>query len=210
MKSCRVNAISLENINKFVTSMENNSLYRDRIQRLENELSTLKDRLYNQNRSFTKVIQTLPLATFVVDKSNKILIANLAMVDMLDLDPFRRSELADFCIGEYLDSLFPDEIVSFIKLSSTENEDSSYNTILNGKPVLLSVATLSGGVLFGTIRDLSDHTVASQEIVAMLKETIDRKIAMVQNIGSLLGEEVSVVVNNLNAVIKIAESANDK
>ena len=210
LKSCRVEAISLETINKFVNSDHNNSLYIDRIQRLENELSTLKERLHIKNSTFTKVIETLPLAAFVVDSSSKIIIANTPMVDMLDLDPFRRSELADSCVGEYLESLFPVEIISFIKLSSTESDDSSYNTTINGKPVLLSVLTLDSGDLFGTIRDLSDHTVAAQEIITMLNETIDRKIAMVQNIGSLLGEEVSVVVNNLNAVIKIAESTNDK
>ena len=210
LRSCRVGAISLESMNKVAETMENNSMYLERIQRLENELSTLKERLYFQNSSFTKVIQNLPLATFVVDGSNKILIANVATIDMLDLDPFRRSELADYCIGEYVDNIFPDEIISFIKLSVSENGDSSYNTTLNGKPVLLSMTTLSGDLLFGTIRDLSDHCVASQEIVKMLKETIDRKIAMVQNIGSLLGEEVSVVVNNLNEVIKIAERSNDE
>lgn len=209
VKSCNIGAITVETIERMLVDVEKIELYKSRIQRLENEVSSMKNRMTAQDEYFSKVILSLPLATFVADRNNRIMIANNALIEMLSIDAFRRSELTPQLVGESFDNVFTEEFASQLKMAFMEDDERFYTTKISETPISFNVVPLGNDIALVMVRDLSVPQVAFEEIVTLMRETIDRKMAMVQNIGSLLGEELSVVVNNLNTVINIAESVSD-
>lgn len=209
IKSCNVGAITVETVERIAVEMDQIEGYRDRIQRLESELSSLKERMRVIEKISTEVVMRLPVATFIADSRNRILIANPALVSLLDINPLNLAQMQQNLAGESIDNVFPAEIVQLLRMSQSEDGSMSYVTEINSHRVSFAVWGMEGDLMLGVIRDLSAPGVVAQDVVAMLRETIDRKMAMVQNIGSLLGEEVSVVVNNLNRVINIVESSGD-
>lgn len=209
IKSCNVGAITVETVERITVEMEQIEGYRDRIQRLESELSSLKERMRIIEQISTEVVVHLPVATFIADSRNRILIANPALVSLLDINPLNLAQMQQNLAGESIENVFPQEMVQLLRMSQSEEGSMSYVTQINSRRVSFAVWSMEGDLMLGVIRDLSAPGVVAQDVVAMLRETIDRKMAMVQNIGSLLGEEVSVVVNNLNRVINIVESSGD-
>lgn len=209
IKNCNVGAITVETIERITLEMEQIELYRDRIQRLESELSSLKERMRVGEQISTEVVMRIPVATFLMDSRNRIVTANPALIALAGINPLSLAQMPPNLAGEGVENIFGQEVAQLLRLAQSEEQSMAYVTQVNLHKVALSMWALGEDMFMGVMRDLSTPGVAAHEIVAMLRETIDRKMAMVQNIGSLLGEEVSVVVNNINKVIDIVESSAD-
>lgn len=206
IKQCTAGAITVETLAKVNVEMERVELYRSRIQTLEHELIQSRAETREIERLFSQVVMQSPIATFVVDRHDTIVIANPALTALLSVDPLQLAQMPRNLAGENIDNIFAPETVKVIRMSAADKQTQCQVMTTAGQCVVLSLFMLSDGEILGFARDLKDRAVVAEEIIARLKETIDRKMSMVQKIGFLLGEEVSVVVNNLNTVIRIVEA----
>ncbi len=206
MKSCDSAAVTIETLESVLQDMERVEVYKERIQRLENELSSTKDDLSSAMSMFRDTLLNLPLAALVCDRFENIVFANREMSEILDLDPVILSQAAENLSGESLESVVPEEVLRALRLSTPEISGLFNVFEIGGRKILLSASRFTGGGMVVFLRDVDNPGVVGEEIIRRLQETIDRKMSMVQQIGFLLGEEVSVFVNNLNSVIGIIES----
>jgi hypothetical protein len=78
----------------------------------------------------------------------------------------------------------------------------------------LSVFTIKPNSIVGAvIRDMYAPEVQKEEVIKRITEVIDKNLAMVQNIGFLLGEGASETEKMLNSIIKTyreGKNSNDK
>lgn len=210
LKICNAGAITVETLENLTIEMERVKLYKSRIKNLEHELLQARAETREIEKRFSDVVMNSPIATFVADRNNSIIIANGALTELLSLDSIMLAQMPGNLYGESLSNIFSQQTVRLIRMSAVGDQTQCQVVRVGERSVAISVSMLDNEVMLGFVRDLSDKTAVSEEIVTRLKETIDRKMSMVQKIGFLLGEEVSVVVNNLNTVIKIIEAAEVK
>lgn len=207
MKLCTAGAVTLESLESMTIELERVELYKSRIQTLESELIQSRAAARDAERLLSDIVMRSPVAMFVADRNNHLIIANDALTELLAVDPLLLVQMPHNLSGESLSNIFSEQTIKLIRMSAAEQQGISNVEQIGERTVDISVSMLADGAILGFVRDLSDRAVVSDEIVARLRETIDRKMSMVQKIGFLLGEEVSVVVNNLNSVIRIIESS---
>lgn len=209
IRVCNVGAITVETVERMAREIENTELYKGRIQRLENQLTALKQHVRSLEEVLKKVIMTLPLAAFVVDKEERVVVANAALCELLaELLP-RAGGTTETFEGKGLKEIFPDEVVRLLRTIAAEEEVSEYATQIGKRELSVTYTSLGQGAWMGILRDLRDPVVLGEEVVQRLRGTIDRQLAVVQKIGFLLGEEVSEVVNDLSSVIRAVETTDN-
>ena len=207
IRNCSVGAVTVETVEHMALELEKVDIYRNRIRRLEKELAQTQERLGIVNQCFRLVILRLPTATFIVERGGRIVAANRAFAELTGIGPLRLADLPEDLAGENIFNLLPDEADKLIRMSASEDSDRCYVTRIGARDVSFSVTPLTGDYVLGIGRALDDPAVAGEQVLSLLHEVIDRKMAMVQKIGSLLGEETSAEINGLNTVIRIVESA---
>lgn len=208
MKACNDDAVEFESVGQIVERMEQADNYHARVVRLEKELTQVRERLRLIEESFDKVVMLLPIAALVMERSGKIIVANQHLVDMAGIDDLRLSNMQANLAGENISGILKGDPVQLMKMSTMEGNENIAE--VNGLRVSISIAPLAGDVLFCIVRDLRDKNIAADKILELLRDSIDRKMAMVQKIGSLLGEETTTEINNINAAIKIIEGSSEE
>ena len=210
IRSCDAGAVSVETLEHMAAEMERTETYRNRIRRLEKELATLKERTDTLASCFDQLVMRLPIATFICSRGGKIAVANKVLPQLAGIAPLRLSDLPDNLAGENIFTLLPEEMSQMIRMSASADSERCYITELGGHPVSISLSPLAGEYVLGMIRDLREPNIATEQIQSLLQDAVERKMAMVQKIGSLLGEEASVEIDDLNTVIRILDSAEQK
>ncbi len=205
VKSCEEGAVSVETIEHLILEIERSEEYRSRLGRLESELTQLKAQLTDLQTLFADTAARLPVAMLIADRAGTVAASNALMLDALGLDPITAGGINPGLVGENIRELFPDGILKLIRVVSS-SADSSRVITLGGKKRLMTAYLLEKGHTLVALSDLSDPGVVSTQIAGTLRETIDKKMAMVQQIGTLLGEEVSGFVERLNTVIDMVEA----
>ena len=206
IRVCNVGAITVETVEQMAREMEQVELYKTRIQRLENEVTALRQHVRSLEEMVRRVIRFLPVAAFVTDKEEQVVAANTALRNLVsDLSSNAGREI-ETLEGRSLKEIFPDEVVRMMKTVAVDGGDLGYVTKIGKREFSVTYTALDQGAWLGVLRDLRDPVVLGEEIVRRLHETIDRQLSVVQKVGFLLGEEVSEVVNNLSSVIRAVEA----
>ena len=173
---------------------------------LEKENAMLREDMAVCSQAMHAVIEKLPFAAAAVDEAGHIICGSPAFFSLAGFDNGDESIL-----GSEPRDYIPPNILNLI-LNGAAGNTETINKLADydGRKVSVSVLSVRrGGMSVCFIRDIRDISVAGEEIVIRIKESINRQMAMVQKIGFLLGEEVSEVSKNLDSVIKIIDTAKD-
>ncbi|MBQ4280207.1 MAG: 4Fe-4S binding protein [Rikenellaceae bacterium] len=206
MKSCTSGAISLERMEALTVELGKLGQYKSRMQQLERDVALLREQVAAAKGATRQVIDRLPVAALLADRQGRVAVANRPLFELLAPALAPTVESVDALAGSRLDSLLGDYIYHLFRQAALGEEIADLIADLGGRQVSVSFASLhSGGLILGLVSDLSRPDVVGGEIARRLRETIDLKMAMVQKIGFLLGEEGSEVVKKLNSIIKMVE-----
>lgn len=209
IRVCNAGAITVETVERMARELENVELYKSRIQRLENEVTALKQHVRSLEEMVRRVILHLPVAAFVADKEERIVAANAALRELAaDLQSNAEKEV-ETLEGHGLKEIFQEEVVRLMNTVAADGGDPGYVAKIGSRELSVTYTSLGQGARLGILRDLRDPAVLGEEVVRRLRGTIDRQLAVVQKIGFLLGEEVSEVVNDLSSVIRAVEAGKD-
>ncbi len=181
--------------------------YKERIQKLETDNAILRNQLADVTDNFLSMVHKLPLAAAVCDKYYDIVAANRRFVVMFGADADGLDDNNESLAGVNVREVVPEAIFQVLKRGVQGEDIDSEIAHMSNKNIAVSVFSFARReMILVTVRNLYDPAVVNEDIAERLRQTIDRKMEMVQKIGALLGEEVSVVAENLNSVIKIIES----
>lgn len=207
-RDCNSRAITIENLDKVTSQMEIIEQYRERIIHLEKENRSLKRGYDKAMLSASAVMDRIPIAMFICDKNNQIIFINPRLIEIFNIPMYKQERVKE---GITPSELLPEQICNAFRTVNA-NEDKT-NEIIRCENAAFSLSVFrlrDQDVTLCTIRNLNSKTELREVISEQLRQTIDRKMAMVQKIGFLLGEEVSEVVGNLNSIIDIIDGADGK
>jgi Na+-translocating ferredoxin:NAD+ oxidoreductase RNF subunit RnfB len=152
----------------------------------------------------TSMMQKLPSGVVIVDKDLRIIQSNNRFIDILGEDARNIADVIPGLETADLRSLLPYQIVNLFSYvlqnnKPVQNKDISLDeTLLN-----ISIFTIKRKEIVGAvIRDLYEPAVRKEEVMARVREVIDKNLEMVQKIGFLLGEGASETEQMLNTIIE--------
>ncbi len=150
------------------------------------------------------MLQKLPSAVVIADKKLKIVHSNQSFIDLLGDDALEISDIIPGLIGADLKTLLPYNIYNQFSYALQNGED-VMNRDLSYKEGLLNVSVFTikrGNVVGAILRDMYAPEVRKEEVIKRVTEVIDKNLAMVQEIGFLLGEGASETEQMLNSILK--------
>jgi len=150
------------------------------------------------------MLKKLPSAVVLIDKKMKILQSNQSFIDLLGDDALEINEIIPGLVGADLKTLLPYNIHNLFTSVLQNNTDILNRDVMYKDKLLnLSVFTIKPNSIVGAvIRDMYAPEVQKEEVIKRITEVIDKNLAMVQNIGFLLGEGASETEKMLNSIIK--------
>lgn len=182
----------------------------DKITHLESENRRLREREADTTSVLRTVIHKMPIAAVALDANLNIMYANNSFIDLLDWQ-----SRAAFDNKAALDSIALQNIVSPPVFSLIQG------THISGQDAIRAELNLPDGdfnisvynirrneLTLAMVSNLNNPEVRTTEIVARLQQTIDRNMSMIQQIASLLGEEVSQNASELSDIIKTIQYPN--
>lgn len=154
--------------------------------------------------TITTMLKKLPSAVVLIDKKMKILQSNQSFIDLLGDDALEINEIIPGLVGADLKTLLPYNIHNLFTSVLQNNTDILNRDVMYKDKLLnLSVFTIKPNSIVGAvIRDMYAPEVQKEEVIKRITEVIDKNLAMVQNIGFLLGEGASETEKMLNSIIK--------
>lgn len=210
MKACNDDAVEFGTVGQMVEKMERAEEYLVRLSRMERELAAVRERLTVVEASSDIMLENIPVPAFVGDRGGRIISANQRFVDISGIDDLRLSEMAPNLAGENIGNIIKKDPIILQKLFTLDNEQTTHLGEINGLKVSVKIVPLAGDTIFCMLHDLRDKNIAADQVVGLLRDSIDRKMDMVQKIGSLLGEATTTEINDINAAIKIIETAGQR
>jgi len=150
------------------------------------------------------MLQKLPSAVVIADKKLKIVHSNQSFIDLLGNDALEINDIIPGLVGADLKTLLPYNIYNQFSYVLQNGED-VMNRDLTYKEVLLNISVFTikkGSVVGAILRDMYAPEVRKEEVIKRVTDVIDKNLAMVQNIGFLLGEGASETEQMLNSIIK--------
>ncbi|CDN31053.1 hypothetical protein BN938_0954 [Mucinivorans hirudinis] len=183
---------------------KNNELLQERISLLEAENRRLREREADTELTLGILITKLPTPTVLLDKNLSLLYANGSFIELLNYESKLLIEAMPTPRGVELKNIVSEPVYEFVEGVHHSGEDRvRVQMSVPGGDYSLSVFSIRRGELtLLMVNCLNNPTARTTEIVAQLTATIDRNMAMIQNIAFLLGEEVSENARELGAVIK--------
>lgn len=199
-------------------SIDNRNQYIQSLQKQINELNKTLDFLKNEQKDTTVTIekahqamdilnamlQKLPSAIVIIDKSYKIIRSNLSFIEMIGQDAKEVHEIIPELVGADLKTLIPASIFQYFQFV-LENDESIINKdiTINNRLVNISIFSINKQEIVGAVlRDLYLPEIREEEVISRLTEVIDRNLQMVQKIGFLLGEEAAATEQMLYSIIQ--------
>ncbi len=190
--------------NSFSLAKRANELTK-KLETLVVENKTMKESLKSAQNTLVSVVEKLPLPIVAVGRDNRINFCNEKFANYAAY-AIAKAELAPrTLVGMDVSLVVGDHIASHITTSITHSADVSNVDVSSpfGSKMSLSVYHIRRGEFsLAVFRDLYDTQLLKEEIEERIHAVIDRQMAMIQNIGSLLGEETSHSTKILNSVIK--------
>ncbi|MGD9978436.1 MAG: [Fe-Fe] hydrogenase large subunit C-terminal domain-containing protein [Bacteroidales bacterium] len=154
--------------------------------------------------TMASMLKKLPSSVVIVDKKLKVLQSNQSFIDLLGDEALEINEIIPGLIGADLKSLVPYNVHNLFSYVLQNNND-IVNRDIHYKDNLLniSVFTIKPNTIIGAvIRDMYAPEVQKEEVLKRITDVIDKNLAMVQNIGFLLGEGASETEQMLHSIIE--------
>ncbi len=178
-----------------------------KIKFLQAEVKHLREREDDTKNVLRTIIQKLPVAALAVDTDLNVLHANTHFVELLD---WQSKALIDSQMFKEHNQSVPlceivsDPVFKIIQGTHLSGDDSDRADFhLPDGDFNISVYSIRrGDMTIAMVRNMNNPEVRTTEIVARLQLTIDRNMSMIQNIASMLGEEVSHNASELNSIIR--------
>ena len=170
----------------------------------EKKARTEQEAAREATETITAMLKKLPSAVVLIDKKMKILQSNQSFIDLLGDDALEINEIIPGLVGADLKTLLPYNIHNLFTSVLQNNTDILNRDVMYKDKLLnLSVFTIKPKSFVGAvIRDMYAPEVQKEEVIKLITEVIDKNLAMVQNIGFLLGEGASETEKMLNSIIK--------
>lgn len=184
--------------------MVDNKLLMEQVEALKMENRVLKESLRNSEGKFISVIEKLPHAIVAVDRNSRILFCNHNFAEMTSYCISIADVSNKTLVGTDISLIVDEDTTQFIKNALTHSKDIlNMDVTMADRRVSLSIYALKReDFCIALFREMYDPQVIKEEIAERIQFVIDRNMSMIQNIGSLLGEETSETTRILNSVIK--------
>jgi len=162
--------------------------------------------------TMSTMMRKLPSAVVIVDKKLRLIHSNQSFIDLLGDDALEINEVIPGLIGADLKTLLPYNIYNLFSYVIQNGEDIKNRDILYKENLLsISVFTIKKNSVVGAvIRDMYAPEVRKEEVIKRITDVIDKNLAMVQNIGFLLGEGASETEQMLHSIIRTYKEGKKK
>jgi len=187
----------------------------EKIKYLQAEVKHLREREDDTKNVLRTIIQKLHAAAVVVDTDLNVLYVNQDFIELLDwqskaliASQARDANNPAVKLKDIVaDSVF--KIIQGTHLSGDDSDRADFH-LPDGDFNISVYSIRRGDLTIAIVRNMNNPEVRTAEIVTRLQQTIDRNMSMIQNIASLLGEEVSHNASELNSIIKIIQYPDEK
>jgi len=173
----------------------------------ESEQNARKEKEAAQEASdiINNMLQKLPTGVVIIDQNLKIIQSNNSFIDLLGEEADAINEIIPCLVGADLKTLLPFNVYNLFNHVFSTNENILDRDIhLDEQLLNLSVFTIRKNKIVGAVfRDMYAPEVKKEEVIKRVTEVVDKNLAMVQNIGFLLGEGASETEQMLNSIIEL-------
>jgi len=173
----------------------------------ESKKNALKEKVAAQEASETihSMLQKLPSGVVILNQQLKVMQSNQSFIDILGEEAAAINEVIPGLSGADLKSLLPYPVYNLFTQVVSNNSDITNRDIhIEERLLNLSIFTIQKDKTIGAVfRDMYSPEVRTEEIVKRVTDVIDKNLAMVQNIGFLLGEGASETEQMLNTIIEL-------
>lgn len=184
--------------------MEHIKDLKDRVAFLEDENRRLRERDADSTSMLKVLTQKLPTPAVALDAELHLMYANTAFLDLLDWQARALVQNTPDVSTIALRDIVSEPVFNLVQGTHISGEDAiraelhlhdgDFNiSVYNVRRAEMSVVLVSS---------MNNPHVRTTEVVARLQQTIDRNMSMIQQIASLLGEEVSQNASELAAIIQ--------
>lgn len=177
----------------------------ERVESLTIENKILRESLKNSESIFKAVIEKMPLSIAAIGRDGRILFCNSIFAEGASYATAQAEVVPRALVGVEISSILDAEMSQHVKNSLTHSCDVLGQNFTDKVGRRRSVSLFSikrGDMCVAVFRDMHDTELLKEEIQDRVRAVIDRNMSMIQNIGSLLGEETSETTRILNSVIK--------
>ncbi|MFW5706148.1 MAG: [Fe-Fe] hydrogenase large subunit C-terminal domain-containing protein, partial [Bacteroidota bacterium] len=201
----------------FVIRNKNNyiSTLRDTTTRQQEEISGLKTDLKKLNEAYElasdkletsrAIMNQIPSGVVIVDEKLKVLSSNRSFIELLGPEAQEIDDIIPGLRGADMKTLVPVQFYKLFQNVLSTGENILSRDVQIGEALLnLSVFSIrKNKVVGGIVRDMYSPEVRNEQIIQRVTEVIDQNLAMVQQIGFLLGEGASKTEAMLNSIIQL-------
>jgi iron only hydrogenase large subunit-like protein len=207
---------SFKNQNNYIKALRSSN---EKLAQMQNALKESErkakhehDKVRDITESNSIMLQKLRAGVVFVDKSLKIIQANQTFVNMLGEDANEINEVVPGLVNADIKSFLPYSFYNLISFVLNTNEEVINRDVkVDDKLLNISVFPIRRNKIAGVIiRDLLVPEVRKEEIVLRVNDVIDKNLAMVQQIGYLLGEGASETERMLNTIIQSYKAIDKK
>ena len=163
------------------------------------------------SETINAMLQKLPSAVVIIDKSLKIIQSNKTFIDYLGEEAESINEVIPGLVGADLKTLLPHNIYNlFSHVLNNQQNIVNRDIHLEEKLLNLSIFTIKKGKIVGAVfRDMYAPEIRKEQVIKRVSEVIDKNLEMVQKIGYLLGEGASETEKMLNSIIEFYQSGQE-
>ncbi len=205
-KACKQAAVTInvdtQKINEYIETARQVKEQFKRIENLEAENKSLRQDIEKIDNRLHTLINKIPIAVVAVNRNNRILFSNDAFIRLLDYESQQKATDINGLEGVSFENMLNDDVFEAFQNALHNNEETTVMDVkINDTLYGLSIHPLKKeGAVIALLRNLSDIQIARDEIEARINSVIDQNMAMVQNIGFLMGEETAKTTKILNSI----------
>lgn len=175
----------------------------EKVDVLQRENRRLRERENDSMSVLRILIQKLPTPAVALDDHLRVMYTNKGFVELLNWQVRAQIEEQKH-EGFELREIVSQPVFELIQGTHLSGEDAIRAELrLPDGDFWISVYSIRRGELtIAIVSNMNNPQVRTTEVVSRLEQTIERNMSMIQQIASLLGEEVSQNAMELNAIIK--------
>jgi len=203
---------TLQNKHDYIKTLKitNEKLEKTRQALEESERNALQEKDMVKELSYTAsvMLQKVPSAMVMVDKELKIIHSNKSFINLLGEDAEAINEVIPGLKGADIKTLMPPNVINLFQYVIRDDDEVVNRDFTIGNQLInLSIFPIKKNEIAGAVfRDMYLPEVRREEVMHRITEVIDKNLAMVQNIGFLLGEGASETEQMLKSIINSYKS----
>lgn len=178
---------------------------KSQVVKLEREVEILRKSVFRTKELYNQAIDKIPVPVLIINKRGKLEFINSEFIQLLNFKSRNNITSADDIIGlqlsDVIDENLYEHIEPFISQGHTfENKD----FVIKDFQFTLSIYGIRGVEFAAVIlKMMAANEDKNEELIRRLNLVLENNFEMIQNIGSLMGEEVSKNTESINSIIKL-------